>query len=83
MTLNNQEQIGSREIKEKNRLISSYAIAQYEFEKIIGFEEAIRITTETKIAVIGHGYLSDATNSALVELLAKLRYLYAHVVKKQ
>ena len=83
MTLNNQEQIGSREIEEKNRLISSYAKAQYEFEKIIGFEEAIKITTETKYTIIGHGYLSDAPNSALVELLAKLRYLYAHVVKKQ
>jgi hypothetical protein len=81
--LNNQEQIGLKEIEEKNKLISSYAKAQYEFEKIVGLEEAIKITTETKKRVLGHGYLSDASNSALVELLAKLRYLYAHVVKKQ
>ena len=73
--MNNQEQIGSREIEEKNKLISSYAKAQYEFEKIVGFEEATKITTETKKRVLGHGYLSDASNSALVDLLAKLRYL--------
>ena len=71
-----------KEIEEKNKLISSYAKAQYEFEKIVGLEEAIKITTETKKRVLGHGYLSDASNSALVKLLAKLRYLYAHVVKK-
>ena len=79
--MNNQEQNGSKEIEEKYKLISKYAIAQYEFEKIIGFKRAIRLTVDTKKQIIGHGYLSDAPKSKLLNLLAKLRYLYAQVVK--
>ena len=79
--MNNQKQNGSKEIEEKYKLISKYAIAQYEFEKIIGFERAIKLTVDTKRKIIGHGYLSDASKSKLLNLLAKLRYLYAQVVK--
>ena len=82
MKKNNQRQTGSKEIEEKYKLISKYALAQYEFEKIIGFKKAILLTVEEKKKIIGHKYLSDAENSAIVKLLAKLRYLYAHVVKK-
>ena len=50
--MNNQKQNGSKEIEEKYKLISKYAIAQYEFEKIIGFERAIKLTVDTKRKII-------------------------------
>ena len=82
MKKNNQRQTGSKEIEEKYKLISRYALAQYEFEKIIGFEKAISLTVQEKRKIIGYKRLSNATNSALVKLLARLRRLYAHVVQE-
>ena len=82
MKKNNQRQIGSKEIEKKYKLISRYALAQYEFEKIIGFEKAISLTVREKRKIIGYKCLSNATNSALVKLLARLRHLYAHVVQE-
>ena len=80
--MKHQRQIGSKEIEEKYKLISKYAIAQYEFEKIIGFEKAISLTATQKRKIIGYKCLSDAKNSVLIKLIARLRYLYAQVVKK-
>lgn len=80
--MKHQRQIGSKEIEEKYKLISKYAIAQYEFEKIIGFEKAISLTATQKRKIIGYKCLSDAKNSVLIKLIAKLRYLYAQVVLK-
>ena len=80
--MNNQKQIGSKEIKQKYKLISKYAIAQYEFEKIVGFKEAIRLTIQEKEKIGGTKCLSEFTNSNLENLLLKLRYLYRHLKEK-
>ena len=80
--MKNRKQNGSKEIEEKYKLISRYALAQYEFEKIVGFEEAIRITLKEKRKVIGYECLSNAEKSKLTKLLARLRHLYAQVVLK-
>ena len=81
--MKNQKQIGSKEIEQKYKLISKYAIAQYEFEKIVGFKEAIRLTVEEKRKIDGDKCLSEFTNSKLENLLFKLRYLYSRLKEKQ
>ena len=51
--MKNRKQNGSKEIEQKYKLISKYAIAQYEFEKIVGFKEAIRLTIQEKEKIGG------------------------------
>jgi len=79
----NQKQNGSKEIERKYKLISKYAIAQYEFEKIIGFKKAIRLTVQEKSKINGDKCLSEFTNSKLENLLFKLRYLYSKLKEKE
>jgi len=65
-----------------NELLKRYAIAQVEFEKIVGFEKAIEMTIKVKQKVVGYKLLSDCSEPQLKNVLRKLRSLYAHVVKK-
>ena len=81
--MKNQKQNGSKEIEQKYKLISKYAIAQYEFEKIVGFKEAIRLTIQEKDKIGGDKCLSEFTNSKLENLLFKLRYLYSKLKEKR
>ena len=74
--------LGSREIKEREDLFTSYARAQYEFEKIVGFEKAIEMTLEVKRDIVGYGLLSDADTSSIKTTIKRLRSLYAHVLKQ-
>ena len=74
--------LGSREIKEREDLFTSYARAQYEFEKIVGFEKAIEMTLEVKRNTVGYGLLSDADTSSIKTTIKRLRSLYAHVLKQ-
>ena len=65
-----------------NELLEKYAIAQVEFEKIVGFDKAIQMTIEVKRNIVGYELLSNCSERLLNNLLKELRSLYAHVVKK-
>ena len=65
-----------------NELLEKYAIAQVEFEKIVGFKKAIEMTLEVKRNTVGYGLLSDADTSSIKTTIKRLRSLYAHVVKQ-
>jgi hypothetical protein len=65
-----------------NELLERYAIAQVEFEKIVGFEKAIEMTVQIKRSIVGDKLLSSCSEPRLKNVLNKLRSLYAHVVKK-
>jgi len=65
-----------------NELLERYAIAQVEFEKIVGFEKAIDMTVQIKRSIVGDKLLSSCSEPQLKNVLNKLRGLYAHVVKK-
>ena len=70
-----------KEIKTKYNLISKFALAQYEFEKILGFKKAIKLTLEEKQKVCGYKCLSKYSNSKIKCLLKNLRHLYIHLNK--
>jgi len=65
-----------------NELLKRYAIAQIEFEKIVGFKKAIQITTQIKRNVVGNEFLSNCSEPQLKNVLKQLRNSYAHVVKQ-
>ena len=65
-----------------DELLKRYAIAQVEFEKIVGFKKAIQITTYIKRKIVGNELLSNCSEPQLKNVLKQLRSSYAHVVKQ-
>ena len=65
-----------------DELIKRYAIAQVEFEKIVGFKKAIDMTVQIKRSIVGNELLSNCSEPQLKNVLKQLRSSYAHVVKQ-
>ena len=66
-----------------DELSKRYAIAQVEFEKIIGFKKAIEITIQIKRSVVGKELLSNCSEPQLKNVLKQLRSSYQKLLKER
>ena len=66
-----------------DELLKRYAIAQVEFEKIVGFKKAIEITVQIKRSVVGNELLSNCSEPQLKNVLKQLRSSYQRLLKER